>query len=126
MLLDTCTFVWLASEPGNLGEKARDVLDEPGAEIVLSDVSVWEICMKWQAGKLGLPEPPRVWIEDQRRVWNLARAPIEAEHLYRSTELPAHHRDPFDRILVAQAIAESFTIVTPDAAIRAYPVAVIW
>jgi PIN domain nuclease of toxin-antitoxin system len=126
LLLDTCTFVWLASAPGELADGARRRLDEPGAELLLSDASIWEICLKWQAGKLTLPEPPRRWIEDQRRVWELERLPMEPEHLYRTTELPAHHRDPFDRILISQAIVENLTVVTPDQAFRAYPVAVLW
>jgi PIN domain nuclease of toxin-antitoxin system len=82
--------------------------------------------LKWQAGKLSLPGPPRSWIEEQRATWDLTRAPLELEHLYRSTELPSHHRDPFDRLLVAQSIVEGLTLVTPDPAIRAYPVSVLW
>lgn len=126
LLLDTCTFVWLASEPNRLSVPARRRLDNAEADLLLSDASVWEICLKWQAGKLTLPEPPRRWIEHQRRSWELERLPIEPEHLYRSTELPAHHRDPFDRILVSQAIVEDLIVVTPDQAFAAYPVAVLW
>lgn len=126
LLLDTCTLVWLASEPNRLSAPARRRLDEAGAELVLSDASVWEICLMWQAGKLTLPEPPRRWIEQQRRTWELDRLPMQPEHLYRSTELPVHHRDPFDRILVSQAIVEDLTVVTPDQAFAAYPVAVLW
>jgi PIN domain nuclease of toxin-antitoxin system len=126
LLLDTCTFIWLVSAPDQLGERARQELDDPSATLLLSDASVWEVCLKWQSGKLELPGPPRHWIEEQRRTWELTRAPIELEHLYRSTELPAHHRDPFDRMLVSQAIAEGLSIVTPDPAIRRYPVMVIW
>jgi PIN domain nuclease of toxin-antitoxin system len=126
LLLDTCTFVWLASTPEGLSAEARRKMDEPEAELWLSDVSVWEICLKWQAGKLELPGPPRQWIEAQRRIWEVERLPVGTEHLYRSTEIPVHHRDPFDRALVAQAIVEGLTVVTPDPAFRAYPVAVLW
>lgn len=126
LLLDTCTFVWLSCDPAGLSESARRALDDTASELLLSDVSVWEICLKWQAGKLELPAPPRVWVEDQRRIWALGRATLDLEHLYRGSELPGHHRDPFDRALISQALAQSLTIVTPDPAIRAYPVAVLW
>lgn len=126
LLLDTCTFLWLAAEPDKLGARARTALDDPANDLVLSDVSVLEICLKWTAQKLELPLPPRTWVEQQRASWGLARLRIEAEHLYRTTELPGHHRDPFDRMLVAQAMTGDLVLVTPDPAITAYPVAAIW
>jgi PIN domain nuclease of toxin-antitoxin system len=126
LLLDTCTFIWVTSAPDNLSARARSEIDDPDAELFLSDASVWEICLKWQAGKLGLPAPPRGWVEEQRKAWGLARAALELDHFYRSTELPPHHRDPFDRLLVAQAIAEGLTIATPDPAVQSYPTATIW
>jgi PIN domain nuclease of toxin-antitoxin system len=96
------------------------------ARILLSDASVWELCLKWQAGKVELPAPPRRWIGEQVQAWGIERLPIEPEHCYRTTELPQLHRDPFDRLLVAQAIAHGALIVTPDPAITAYPVACLW
>jgi len=109
-----------------LGGKARIALDSDRAEIWLSDVSIWEICTKWQAKKLELPAPPRVWIEEQAKIWQLSRLPISAKACYRSTEIPEVHRDPFDRLLVSQALDESLTLVTPDEWIHKYPVAVVW
>lgn len=126
LLLDTCTFIWLADAAESLSDGARDLLDDPGADLILSDVSVWEVCLKWQSGKLKLPSPPRSWIDGQASAWALSRLPIDREHFYRSVELPNLHRDPFDRLLVAQALSGNLTIVTPDAAIRQYPVAVAW
>lgn len=126
LLLDTCAFIWMTSAPDSLGVRARTEIDDPAAELFLSDASVWEICLKWQAGKLGLPAPPRGWIEEQRKSWGVARVPLELDHFYRSTELPLHHRDPFDRLLVSQAIAEDLTIVTPDSAVQSYPAPSIW
>jgi PIN domain nuclease of toxin-antitoxin system len=125
LLLDTCTFVWLASEPARLSESASAALDAESS-LALSDASAWEICLKWQAGKIVLPSPPRVWISEQMRTWQLERVPIEPDHLYRTVELPELHRDPFDRLLVAQALALGVRIVTPDSEIRRYPVAVTW
>lgn len=125
LLLDTCTFVWLTSDPKRLSAAATASLEaEP--EIRLSDVSIWEICLKWQARKLELPSPPRTWVTEQVRAWHLERLAIEPDHLYRACELAELHRDPFDRMLVAQGIAHGAKIVTPDPAIHQYPVAVVW
>lgn len=126
LLLDTCTFIWLTSSPDRLSDDARIALEAERVNLILSDVSVWEICTKWQAKKLGLPAPPRMWIEGQASLWQLTRLPIKATALYRSTELPDVHRDPFDRLLVSQAIDESLTLLTPDEWIHKYPVTVLW
>ncbi len=126
LLLDTCTFLWLAAEPDRLGARAREVLDADGARLFLSDASIWEVCLKWQARKLELPLPPRRWFGEQLPLWQVERLPLEPEHYFRSTELPPVHRDPFDRLLVAQALQRDLVIVTPDASIHDYPVAVIW
>lgn len=125
LLLDTCTFIWLASDPGSLSDVASAALDAEPA-LALSDASIWEICLKWQAKKIQLPSPPRTWVAAQLRAWHLERLSIEPEHLYRTVELPELHRDPFDRLLIAQALASGATIVTPDAEIKRYPVAVVW
>lgn len=126
LLLDTCTFVWLVAEPRRLSETARTLLADASNAIVLSDVSVWELCLKWQAAKIELPVPPRAWVEEQARTWRLERLGMDRAHLYRCTELPELHRDPFDRLLVSQALEAGLTLVTPDAHIRSYPVAVRW
>ena len=124
-LLDTCTFIWLTSEPKSLSELARKSIEDSEA-LLLSDVSVWEICLKWQSGKIVLPRPPRDWCEEQIEIWNLQHLEIRRNHLFRVTELPVFHKDPFDRLLVAQALEERVTIVTPDHFIRQYPVSVVW
>ncbi len=125
LLLDTSTFIYLTSEPGKLGGAARPAIDA-AADITLSDASVWEICLKWQTRKIVLPSPPRTWIAEQVRAWSLDRLAIEPEHMYRAVELADLHRDPFDRLLVAQALTHGATLVTPDPAIAQYPVAVVW
>jgi PIN domain nuclease of toxin-antitoxin system len=125
LLLDTCTFLWLTTDPAKLGRRAAAAI-EADSVLLLSDASVWEICLKWQAKKLVLPSPPRAWVAEQVRTWELERAALEHEHFYRTVELPDLHRDPFDRLLVAQSLVLGAPIVTPDPAIRAYPVAVIW
>jgi PIN domain nuclease of toxin-antitoxin system len=125
-ILDTCTFIWLCSEPSALSEKARMVIDDAGMDLTLSDVSAMEITMKWTAGKIVLPDPPRIWIEAQARKWALASVEVTRNDIYRSGELPDHHRDPFDRLLIATAINQEATILTPDVSIRRYPVSTCW
>jgi PIN domain nuclease of toxin-antitoxin system len=125
-ILDTCTFIWLCAEPARLSKTVRGAIDDPGTELVLADVSVLEIALKWQAGKITLPEPPRVWVERQTGIWFIRSLPILREHVYRTCELPEHHRDPFDRLLIAAALTEGATILTPDPAIHRYPVSWRW
>jgi len=85
-----------------------------------------ELTLKWQAGKIQLPDPPRQWIERQLSAWTLTTIPISREDIYRAGELADHHRDPFDRLLVAMAINHSATMLTPDRAIHRYPVSFRW
>lgn len=126
MLLDTCAFFWLVAEPRRLSPAARRAIDDPAKSLHLSDASVWELCLKWFARRIRLPSPPRVCIPEQVQRWSLKELRIERGLFYRATELPDLHRDPFDRLLVAQAIETGLTIVTPDEAVRAYPVATLW
>lgn len=126
LLLDTCALVWLAGDPARLGPSITSIMNADDTDLLLSDCSVWEICLKWQAGKLTLPTPPRIWLEEQRRLRQLQPLSIETTHLYRGSELPDHHKDPFDRLLIAQAIEGGLTIGTCDANIKKYPVATIW
>ena len=125
-ILDTCTFIWLCAEPIRLSKTVRVAIDAGDTDLVLCDASVLEIALKWQAGKITLPEPPRVWVEHQCRIWSIGSLPISREHVYRTVELPEHHRDPFDRLLIAAALVEGATILTPDPAIQRYPVSWCW
>lgn len=125
-LLDTCTFIWLCAEPSRLSGTARSAIDATEVQLLLSDVSVLEISLKWQAGKLSLPIPPRLWIEAQIAAWSLACRPVTRDDIYRAGELPDHHRDPFDRLLVASALNANATLLTPDPALRQYSVSSHW
>jgi PIN domain nuclease of toxin-antitoxin system len=126
LLLDTCVIIWLSAEPKKLSKAARKAIDAADATLCASDASLWEVCMKWQSGKLTLPAPPRKWLAEQAQIWQTERVPLVPEHFFRTCELPPLHKDPFDRLLVAQAIERGLTIVTPDQSIHAYPVAVLW
>lgn len=125
-LLDTCTLIWLCAEPDRLSPLARQMLGEVENELLLSHVSYLEMSLKWTAGKLELPSPPRSWIPEQARAWGLSVLPIDAEDIFRSSELPKIHKDPFDRLMVATAIRHECVLLTPDIHIHRFPVDCRW
>lgn len=125
LLLDTCTFLWLAGGQ-SLSPAAGAVVRDPANDVYLSAVSTWEIVSKHRAGRLPLPEPPDRLIPTERRLRGVAALAFDEESALFASRLPPLHRDPFDRMLIAQAIASSLAIVTPDPAIAQYPVRVIW
>ncbi len=126
ILLDTCTLIWLTQEPERLSEKSKTIIENPDNELLVSHVSVWEMLLKTQAGKLSFPVPLRKWLSDQQNTWDFRYLNISLEHLLRVEEIERHHSDPFDRLLVTQAIVENIGIVTPDPWIAKYPVQVLW
>lgn len=126
ILLDTCTLIWLTQESERLSEKSRTIIENPDNELLVSHVSVWEMLLKTQAGKLSFPVPLRKWLSDQQNTWDFRYLNISLEHLLRVEEIERHHSDPFDRLLVTQAIVENIGIVTPDPWIAKYPVQVLW
>ncbi len=126
LLLDTHTFLWLNSAPEKLSEKALQLCNDPTNMLFLSHVSPWEIQIKQQIGKLNLQAPLHELIETQQQESGLQLLPIELEHIYALSELPSHHRDPFDRLLIAQAIAESMSLVSVDRSLGRYPVRIEW
>ena len=105
---------------------AREAIDEPANDLFFSHVSVWEIFNKSQAGKLKLPKKPRVWVDEQLAARGVADFAIDLASLGRMSELPLHHRDPFDRLLVAQCLVHGLSIVSPDEHLPAYGVTVVW
>lgn len=125
LLLDTCTFLWLAGGHALSAASAAAVRDASN-EVYLSAVSVWEIATKHQAGRLPLPEPPDRLIPTERRLRGVEPLAFDEESALQVLRLPALHRDPFDRMLISQAIAGSLAIVTPDPLISQYPVRVVW
>ena len=125
LLLDTCTFLWMAGG-GSLSPAAAAAVREPSNEVLLSAVSTWEIASKYRAGRLPLPEPPDQLIPTERRLRGVVALDFDEDAALQVTRLPPLHRDPFDRMLISQAIAHGLAIVTPDALIRQYPIRVIW
>ncbi|MSQ18249.1 MAG: type II toxin-antitoxin system VapC family toxin [Betaproteobacteria bacterium] len=126
ILLDTCTFLWIAAESPALSETCRTLFRDADNEIFLSAASAWEITVKHQLGKLPLPVPPQEFIPAQRLAHRIDALPITEAATVQLASLPNPHRDPFDRILVCQAIVDGLVILTPDALIRQYPVRTMW
>jgi PIN domain nuclease of toxin-antitoxin system len=126
VLLDTCTFLWIAGQPAALSPRARTLFQDPDNEIHLSAASSWEIAIKYALGRLPLPESPERLIPRLRERHGIAALPIDEEATLHLSRLPDHHRDPFDRILVAQAIVHGMTLLTPDPLVTQYPARVIW
>ncbi len=126
LLLDTCTFLWLAADNPQLSTDARTGCRNPGNEVYLSALSAWEIGIKHRLGRLPLPEPAPQYVAS-RRVWlQLLPLAFDEDSAAHDPLLPPLHRDPFDRGLVSQAILNGMTIVTPDPAIARYPAPTLW
>jgi len=126
VLLDTQAFLWLLSGDSQLSDPARKIFSNPDNEILLSVASVWEIVVKAQRGKLSFPQPAAPYIRQQIRKTCIEVLPISLAHVLRVEKLPTHHRDPFDRILLAQAVEERIPIMSTDRAFQAYPVEIVW
>lgn len=126
ILLDTCTFLWLAGDSPALSSAARDACRDPSNEVLLSALSGWEIAIKYRLGRLPLPEPPPAFVSSRREALQLGALPFSERAACHVHLLPDVHRDPFDRGLVAQALTEGLTLVTPDPHIREYPVLSLW
>jgi PIN domain nuclease of toxin-antitoxin system len=124
-LVDTHVWLWLQAEPERLTPTVRDLVEEPANELLLSAASAWEIAIKYTLGKLPLPQQPTVYVLDRMRRSGTRPLAIEHAHVLRTSELPDHHRDPFDRLLVAQAQILDIAILTVDDQIAAYDVKVI-
>ena len=126
LLLDSCTLIWLASEPGRLSAAATAAINDPASVLHVSHASLWEITLKHGAGKLALPDTPRHWWGEQVRLWGLVELHLSAEALLRGSELPPHHKDPFDRVILAQGQMEAMPVVSPDGAFPAYGIPLLW
>ena len=124
--LDTNTFLWLLGDPTRLTPDAQDAVTDPANEVFVSVVVIWEIVIKFALGKLRLAGDTARWLPGELSGRDLAPLSVTLEHVLAVEHLPLHHRDPFDRLLVAQARAESLTVVTHDRAFAAYDVPVLW
>ncbi len=120
-LLDTHVWLWMLADPDRLGA-LRGPLEDEATTLLLSAVSSWEIAIKHAAGRLTLPEPPATYLPSRIRATGVTPIAIEHAHAVTAGSLPPHHRDPFDRLLVAQAMRMDVPIATADAALEPYGV----
>ena len=125
-LLDTHIFLWWITDHPKLSSRARQIISDGKNELFLSAVSGWEIAIKAQLGRIQIPDKPEVFISEQMVANAIVGLPIQISHAVHVYNLPLHHRDPFDRLLVAQAQLEGLPILTDDPQISQYPVKVIW
>jgi PIN domain nuclease of toxin-antitoxin system len=120
LLLDTHVWLWMIARPERLSAEARARLEDPANELFLSAASAWEISIKHRLGKLELPEPPERLVPSRLARDGVTPLPVTVDHALRVAVLPDLHRDPFDRLLVAQAQIEGLVLVTADPAIAGY------
>lgn len=125
LLIDTHIFIWLQISLGNISSQRLQMLKDPQNTLYLSLASIWEMQIKIQNKKFSFPKPLADIIEGQQIINNLQILPITAEHIYTLDNLPFHHKDPFDRLLIAQTITENLTLVTDDSHFPAYQVNLI-
>ncbi len=125
LLLDTHVFLWFISGDARLSDGLRDSIRDLNNEVYLSVVSVWEATVKYQLGKLPLPQSPETYLPAQRQHHQIASLSLDETSVTQLASLPALHRDPFDRMLICQALAHGLVLVTVDAAITAYAVPVL-
>jgi PIN domain nuclease of toxin-antitoxin system len=126
VLLDTHTFLWWVLEDPRLSPRARSVITAPATEVFVSAVSAWEIAIKAGSGRLDLPEPATTYVPSRIAANDFGELHVTVEHAVGVSGLPLIHRDPFDRLLVAQARVEGIPIVTSDPTIAQYDIDVIW
>ncbi|NOY29900.1 MAG: type II toxin-antitoxin system VapC family toxin [Planctomycetes bacterium] len=126
VLLDTHAFLWFVLGDPRLSELARETIAEPENDIVISPASYWEIAIKISIGKYSLEVPFQEFFEEQIVSNRFRILPIEPKHVAPLTSLPFHHRDPFDRLIVAQAIVEQISVVSNDSVLDHYDVDRLW
>lgn len=126
ILLDTCTFLWLILDAGELTGRVKDLFADSDNEVFLSVVSTWEIAVKHAIGRLDLPEEPRLYIPEQRERHGIQSLSLDEPSSLQVSALPKIHSNPFDRMLISQALIHGLTILSPDDMIKKYPVRIVW
>ena len=126
LLVDTCTFLWIVGGGRALPPRVQDFYLSPDNEVYLSAVSAWEIALKYSAGRLPLPEAPERLVPAERERRGMMALPLDEETALHVLRLPPLHRDPFDRMLVSQAIVHGLVILTPDRLVSQYPARTMW
>ncbi|HUJ95916.1 MAG TPA: type II toxin-antitoxin system VapC family toxin [Terriglobales bacterium] len=126
ILLDTHAFLWWIRDDPRLSRRARELVTSGRNELFLSVTCVWEILTKTQTGKLRLAESAQKFVTEQLTANNIQVLPLTLDHVFRLEQLPLHHRDPFDRILIAQSLEEEFPILSADPLLKNYSATLLW
>ena len=126
LLLDTHTFIWYVTNNSKLSSTAKLLINDENNEVVMSKASVWEMAIKYSIGKLSFDTRFDIFIERQLSLNNIELLDIETNHLIAIATLPPHHGDPFDRLIIVQAMLEGLPVVGIDAAFDAYEVRRLW
>lgn len=122
LLLDTHIFLWYITKDAHLSTQLNNAISDVSNQVYLSPVSIWEMIIKYQQGRLPLPEPPEIFLPAQRELHKIVSLPVTEEAVSRIAQLPELHKDPFDRLLIAQALTHELVLITVDRQIAAYPV----
>jgi len=125
-LLDTMVWLWSVGPTDQIGQAGLDILSSGGEEIYLSAASSWEIAIKAKLGKFQLPEAPGPYVRSRLAAQGIRALSLTQDHSLGVYDLPLHHNDPFDRLIIAQALAEQMTILTSDRVFKKYPVELVW
>jgi len=125
-LLDTHTFLWWNINSPQLSDTARDFIADGSNEIYFSAASAWEIAIKYAKGRLDLPETPELYVAHRLVKHGFSPLPIQLSHALHVYQLPPHHQDPFDRLLIAQSQLEVLPLLSADSQIKCYNVALVW
>lgn len=126
LLLDTHTFLWFVMNDPRLSARAKSLIEDPGNQRLLSVASAWEMAIKVSLNKLTLTEPLHPFLLTQLTQNQTSLLPITLEHLQIVSSLPFHHRDPFDRLIIAQSLVDNLSLLSADASFDAYGVARLW
>ena len=126
LLLDTCTFLWLNSDLSRIPERIRRLCSDENNQLYLSAVSAWEIAVKHRAGRLKLRLSPEEYVTQYRAANGISSMRFREDDAFHLAKLPMLHKDPFDRMLICQALARGMTILTPDPDITKYTVLTDW
>ena len=124
-LLDTAPFLWAVSEPGKLSPRVRALIADRKHRMYVSVASLWEVVIKTQKGLLAVPDPSR-WLQAAIVSLDVEVLPIHAAHAYSVYQLPTIHKDPFDRLLITQALTEQLVLISNDRTVRRYAVQTVW
>jgi PIN domain nuclease of toxin-antitoxin system len=126
LLLDTHTFIWYVTDNSRLSNQVLQLINDQDNQILISIVSLWEIAIKQSLGKLSFNQKFEIFITQQLSLNDFTLLDIKVSHLAQVSTLPLHHRDPFDRLLIAQSIVENIPVLSADTIFDAYPIQRLW